>query len=313
MISSVMAGCFDMLTAPFALYSQNCIFADVVNIDQNDDDHDSDEKLLHRLFIDPGIDFASDDTAENTTDHHSDEKRKLKIRNFSLQDGFQRARRLGKQNDVQGIFRGRFRVHGKEDEQDDQIDRAPSDAEKRRKDSQNQADQKYGDRMLYDTGMKPILSDGADQRPDGNQHQAGRLNRAHHVLIGKKKADPVEQFLSGKAAYSSANGQDGAGTHFDQRVSAQSGFDHGVAGHGQHRASGKKTDGRNAEQAKRIEYGLNDDAAPDTADSADHACSKADQQKDYIHKIPLISMLCRSFYLTTSEQEGQAGNPYGIR
>ena len=78
MISRVMAGCFDMLTAPFALYSQNCIFADVVNIDQNDDDHDSDEKLLYRFFIDPGIDSASDNAAENTTDYHSDEKRKLK-------------------------------------------------------------------------------------------------------------------------------------------------------------------------------------------------------------------------------------------
>ena len=98
-----------------------------------------------------------------------------------------------------------------------------------------------------------------------------------------------------------------------REFSAQPGFDHGVAGHGQHRASGKEADGRNAQQAKRIEYGLNDNAATDPTDRTNHTRAKADQQKNHIHKIPLISMFCRSFYLTTSEGEGQAVKSCGIR
>ena len=95
------------------------------------------------LFIHGASQHPSADPAQDHKNQHKDGKRR-----YAFRDGRgDQACGLGEKDDIQGIFRSRFGVHGKEIEQHHQIDRPSADAQKAGHSSEGCSDQNAGSRI----------------------------------------------------------------------------------------------------------------------------------------------------------------------
>lgn len=252
------------------IYPSN-IPENIINTDTDDHSHQSHKKPVHGPALDPPVDPAARKAAQHTASDHQQKYLRLKGRCIPLDQRGQQTGDLGKHDHIDGVQGRLLRLHGKEIEQHNQIDRAAADPQKGGHHPQHNTDTK-NDCLIPDMLRGNLfLIDSIKQGTQCDQGQYCCLNRPDPAAVLQVTDHALVEFLSRQAAHDAAQRQ-----HcrkqlikfkitFIPQILVQRNYRHG-----KHCTAGKKGYGGDRHDPCRIQHRFDDHPAADAADRSHH-------------------------------------------
>lgn len=256
---------------------------DVVDADAGDDNHQHPKEFFHLKGVHPLGAGRTGQSAGDASRCHQNQRDGAEGGDGSAADGSDQACSLREEDNVDGVLRRGFGIHGEEQEQRRDVDGAAADADKRGAHAKEQADEQGRKHILHMVRAERALFAHVNEHGDVQNGQADGLNQTKGAFAAETAADKLKQPLAQQTAPHRTDGKGSAGAK-GQLNPVVSGPDQRGNGHGKDGAAGEKADGADGQDGKSIQNRLDDHAAAETGDRTEGGGSKTDQEQNDWHE-----------------------------
>lgn len=197
----------------------------IIDANADDDEGERHEEPVYSRAGEPAVDLPAQHAAANAARYHDEEHQRRDGGRAAAGKGIQQAGCLRDEDDAERVPRRGFGIHGEKIGEDDQIERAASDAEEGGEKTEKQPDQRAGKAAFNPARSDALFQQRVNERAEQQKEQAGRLCEGSGPGAS---ADALKQELAREAAKGRACAQRQDRGGFKGLLAAADGAEHRV-------------------------------------------------------------------------------------